>query len=74
MTPRQYSPERMNRRRHLHNILAGLIMAIPLYYLRDWSLFILIVLSGLIYFGFLYLINGIPFKGVDNLRKIKERS
>jgi len=50
-------------------ILAGLIMAIPLYYLRDWSLFILIVLSSLIYFGFLHLINGIPFNNVRNLIK-----
>ena len=49
--------------------LAGLIMAIPLYYLHNWSLFILIILSSLIYFGFLYLINGIPFKDIRNLIK-----
>ena len=50
-------------------ILAGLIMAIFLYYLHNWSLFILIILSSLIYFGFLYLINGIPFKNIRNLIK-----
>ena len=50
-------------------ILAGLVMAVSLYYLHNLSLFILIILSGLIYFGFLYLINGLPFKNIMNLIK-----
>ncbi|MBU1176845.1 MAG: flippase [Patescibacteria group bacterium] len=50
-------------------VLAGLVMAVSLYYLHNLSLFILIILSGLIYFGFLYLINGLPFKNIMNLIK-----
>ena len=48
-------------------IIAGLIMAIPLYYLPDFSLFPMIIISSLIYFGFLRLINGMPFGLIKNL-------
>jgi len=50
-------------------VLAGLVMMIPLYYLHNLSLFILIILSILVYFSFLYLINGIPLKNIKNLIK-----
>jgi len=48
-------------------IIAGLIMALPLYYLPDFSLFPMIIISSLIYFGFLRLINGMPFGLIKNL-------
>ena len=40
-------------------LLAGLVMALLLYFLPDWNLFVLVFSGSLIYFSFLYLINGI---------------
>ncbi|MAF20587.1 MAG: hypothetical protein CMI55_02810 [Parcubacteria group bacterium] len=40
-------------------ILAGLTMALPLYFLGNWNLFILGPLAILVYFAALYLIGGI---------------
>jgi len=50
-------------------LLAGLIMALFLYFLSNWSLFVLIVLAVLIYFGFLYLIGGVSAKEIKSLFK-----
>jgi len=50
-------------------ILAGLAMAILLYFLANWPLFILIVLAVLIYFGFLWLIGGISSRDILTLVK-----
>jgi len=49
--------------------LAGLVMALFLYFLSNWSLFVLIILAILIYFGFLYLIGGISIKEISALVK-----
>jgi len=48
----------------LKYLSAGLIMSLLLYFLSNWSLFISITLAILIYFGFLYLINGISTKKI----------
>jgi len=53
----------------LKYLLAGLIMALALYFLSGWPLFILIILAGLVYFGFLYLIGGFSTKEVLSLIK-----
>ncbi len=50
-------------------ILAGLAMALSLYFLASWPLFILIILAVLVYFGILYLIGGISAKEVLALVK-----
>jgi O-antigen/teichoic acid export membrane protein len=50
-------------------LLAGLIMALLLYFLIDYPLFPLIILAVLVYFGFLYLIGGFPTKEVLALIK-----
>jgi O-antigen/teichoic acid export membrane protein len=50
-------------------LLAGLVMALSLYFLIDYPLFILIVLAVLVYFGFLYLIGGFSAKEVLALIK-----
>ncbi len=44
--------------------LAGLVMAVLLYFLAGWNLFILIISAGLVYFGFLWLIGGFSTKEV----------
>jgi len=44
-------------------LLAGLMMVMVFYFLSNWPLFVLIILSTLIYFGFLYLIG--EFKGLN---------
>ena len=40
-------------------VLATLIMSLPLYFLSDWPLFLLILLSALVYSGGLWLFKGI---------------
>lgn len=50
-------------------ILAGLIMIIPLHYFKNINLFVIIILSSLVYFGFLRLIKGMPFEIIKNLIK-----
>ncbi len=45
-------------------ILAGLVMGLMLYFLAQWPLLVLVILAVLVYFGFLYLINGISFKDI----------
>jgi O-antigen/teichoic acid export membrane protein len=50
-------------------ILAGLAMALLLYFLAGWNLFILIILATLVYFGFLWLIGGFSTKEILALVK-----
>ena len=50
-------------------ILAGLAMALVLYYLSSWPLFILIITSILVYFGFLFLIKGFSTEEILSLIK-----
>jgi len=50
-------------------LLAGLAMALLLYFLAGWPLFILIILAVLVYFGVLYSIGGISTREVLALVK-----
>ncbi|MBU4369858.1 flippase [Patescibacteria group bacterium] len=49
--------------------LAALIMSLPLYFLSDWPLFLLILLSFLVYSGGLWLFNGITSEEIMFLVK-----
>lgn len=42
----------------IKSLLAGLTMALLLYLLPDWNLFVLIILASLVYFSYLWLIGG----------------
>ena len=49
-------------------LIAGLAMVLPLYFL-NLNLFILIILGGLVYFGFLWLLGGISKNQIALLKK-----
>lgn len=49
--------------------LAGLIMALPLFFFGQWSIFILVPLAVLVYFSILWLLRGLPSKEIMFLIK-----
>ncbi len=51
------------------SLLAGLMMILVFFFLSSWPLFILIILSTLVYFCFLYLIGGFSIKEIFSLIK-----
>ncbi|MBU4332343.1 flippase [Patescibacteria group bacterium] len=53
------------------SLLASLIMAVPLYFLRGWNLFLLIAISGIIYFTTLYSIKGFSKEMIKEVVKLK---
>ncbi|NQT49134.1 flippase [Candidatus Kuenenbacteria bacterium] len=52
-------------------IPAALIMAGVLYYVRSWHVLILLMIAGVVYFGFLYLFGGIRKETVRELIRLK---
>lgn len=49
--------------------LAGLIMALPLFFFGQWSIFILVPLAAMVYFSVLWLLRGLPSKEIMLLIK-----
>ena len=53
------------------SILASLIMAIPLYFFKNWNLFLLIGIAGISYLMVLYFIKGFSKEMVKEIIKLK---
>jgi len=53
------------------NICAALVMAFIIYFIRDWNVIIVLLISGLIYFSALYLLGGIKKSMIKELTRLK---